>query len=61
MKDTVLFVNRAISDKKRVLVEGANAAMLDIDFGTPLPTKIHYPGVYCVVCVYRDLPICDII
>ena len=44
VRDTVLFVNRAISDKKRVLVEGANAAMLDIDFGMLLATKIHYPG-----------------
>jgi adenylosuccinate synthase len=32
--DTVPFVNAAIADGKRVLVEGANAAMLDIDFGT---------------------------
>lgn len=34
VKDTVLFVNNAISSEKKVLVEGANAAMLDIDFGT---------------------------
>ena len=33
VKDTVLFVNNAISSEKKVLVEGANAAMLDIDFG----------------------------
>ena len=31
--DTVAFVNAAIKQKKRVVVEGANAAMLDIDFG----------------------------
>ena len=31
--DTVLFVNKAIKEQKRVIVEGANAAMLDIDFG----------------------------
>lgn len=31
--DTIPFVNKAI-DTKKVLVEGANAAMLDIDFGT---------------------------
>ncbi|KAI9291210.1 adenylosuccinate synthase [Neoconidiobolus thromboides FSU 785] len=34
VKDTVLVVNEAIADKKKVLVEGANALMLDLDFGT---------------------------
>ena len=32
--DSVLFMNKAISENKRILVEGANALMLDIDFGT---------------------------
>ncbi|KAH3672435.1 hypothetical protein WICMUC_004271 [Wickerhamomyces mucosus] len=32
--DSVSFIHKAISDKKKVLVEGANALMLDIDFGT---------------------------
>jgi len=36
--DTIVYLNRAIKDGKRVLAEGANAAMLDIDFGT-------YPAV----------------
>ena len=31
--DTVHYVNTAIKDKKAIIVEGANAAMLDIDFG----------------------------
>ena len=31
--DTVQFLNKAIADGKKVVVEGANAAMLDIDFG----------------------------
>ena len=31
--DTVLYVNTAVKEKKKVVVEGANAAMLDIDFG----------------------------
>ena len=31
--DTVHFVNTAIQQRKKVVVEGANAAMLDIDFG----------------------------
>ncbi len=33
VKDTVFFVNSALREGKRVVVEGANAAMLDIDFG----------------------------
>lgn len=32
--DSVDFMNKAISEKKKILVEGANALMLDIDFGT---------------------------
>jgi len=32
--ETVSYLNRAIQEGKHVLVEGANAAMLDIDFGT---------------------------
>jgi adenylosuccinate synthase len=32
--DTVMFVNKAINEGKTVLVEGANALMLDLDFGT---------------------------
>ena len=34
MRDTVELVNDAVEDGKRVLVEGANATMLDVDFGT---------------------------
>ncbi|CAN6613779.1 adenylosuccinate synthetase [Trichomonascus vanleenenianus] len=32
--DAVSFMHKAIADKKRILVEGANALMLDIDHGT---------------------------
>lgn len=32
--DTVTYLHQAISSGKRILVEGANAALLDIDFGT---------------------------
>ena len=31
--ETVSFLDKAIKAGKKVLVEGANAAMLDIDFG----------------------------
>ena len=32
--DTIQFTNKAFSEGKKILVEGANATMLDIDFGT---------------------------
>jgi len=32
--DSVTYMHKAISSGKRVLVEGANALMLDLDFGT---------------------------
>uniref|UniRef100_A0A060SWD4 Adenylosuccinate synthetase n=1 Tax=Blastobotrys adeninivorans TaxID=409370 RepID=A0A060SWD4_BLAAD len=32
--DAVAFMHQALADKKRILVEGANALMLDLDFGT---------------------------
>lgn len=32
--DSVVFMHKAIEAKKKILVEGANALMLDIDFGT---------------------------
>ncbi|CBZ50758.1 putative adenylosuccinate synthetase [Neospora caninum Liverpool] len=32
--DTVSFMRKCVSERKRVLVEGANATLLDLDFGT---------------------------
>jgi adenylosuccinate synthase len=32
--DSLVYIHQAIAAGKRVLVEGANAAMLDLDFGT---------------------------
>jgi adenylosuccinate synthase len=32
--DTIVYCNKAHKDGKRILIEGANATMLDIDFGT---------------------------
>lgn len=32
--DTVSYLNKAIADGKSILIEGANAIMLDVDFGT---------------------------
>lgn len=39
--DTVFFMHKALQDKaNNILVEGANALMLDIDFGTyPMVTS----------------------
>ena len=34
VKDTVHFSNNALAENKSVLVEGANATMIDLDFGT---------------------------
>ena len=34
--DTVYFMNKSIQEKKKIIIEGANATMLDIDFGTKL-------------------------
>ncbi|XP_075982547.1 adenylosuccinate synthetase [Anticarsia gemmatalis] len=34
VRDTVSYLHKALEDGRRVLIEGANAAMLDIDFGT---------------------------
>jgi adenylosuccinate synthase len=34
--ETVSYLHSMIGDGKQILVEGANAAMLDIDFGTSL-------------------------
>jgi len=33
VKDTVSLMNKMLSENKDILVEGANATMLDIDFG----------------------------
>lgn len=32
--DSVAWINQAYKDDKRILIEGANACLLDIDFGT---------------------------
>lgn len=32
--DSISYIHKAIEDNKRILVEGANALMLDLDFGT---------------------------
>jgi adenylosuccinate synthase len=40
--DTSVFINRAMNEGKNVLLEGAQGAMLDVDFGTyPYTTSSH--------------------
>ena len=48
--DTVDFVNTAYEAGRRILVEGANATMLDLDFGTyPFVTSSN-PSIGGVAC-----------
>lgn len=47
VSETVSFLDKALKDGKKVLVEGANAAMLDIDFGK------HHAAYYRITsCEY---------
>ena len=42
MKDTVLLLNNAFNENKKILFEGAQGTMLDVDFGTyPFTTSSH--------------------
>ena len=56
IQDTVTLVNKALdSEHQRVLFEGANAVMLDIDFGTyPYVTSSNTwsGGTYIDNCRY---------
>ena len=58
--DTVYYMNKAIQEKKKIIVEGANATMLDIDFG--MKTLLaENRGVNCfkiVVVFDQDVTFC---
>ncbi len=42
ISDTAVLLNKAISEDKKILFEGAQGAMLDVDFGTyPFTTSSH--------------------
>lgn len=46
VRDTVSKMHEYLDGKQRVLVEGANATMLDIDFGTyPYVTSSRYASI----------------
>lgn len=40
VKDTITYLHTALKEGRSILVEGANAAMLDIDFGM---IEKHFP------------------
>lgn len=47
--DTITLINNAIKNRKKIVVEGANACMLDIDFGKPLLPYYVYMHVHVFV------------
>jgi len=53
--DGPTFIHKALADKKRVLVEGANALMLDLDFGT-YPFVTSSPTSIGGICTGLGLP-----
>jgi adenylosuccinate synthase len=53
--DAVHFMHQAIKDKKRILIEGANALMLDLDFGT-YPYVTSSPTSIGGVCTGLGIP-----
>ena len=50
--DTVTLVNRAVKAEKNVIVEGANATMLDIDFGKCLEFNNSCVGILISLGTY---------
>ena len=49
VKDTVFYLHQAIQEQKKIIVEGANATMLDIDFGVCVFTQtfvLTLPSLY---------------
>lgn len=57
--ETVYFLDKSLKEGKKVLVEGANAAMLDIDFGTLIkPSKNLQTNL--IIC-FRYLSLCNFI
>ena len=53
--DTVTFMNKALQDPdKKILVEGANATMLDIDFGRLLIFSHALLEIHS--CIYIVIP-----
>ena len=58
--DTVLFINEEYKQGKRILLEGANAALLDIDFGTyPMVTASNTTHGACATGLGLAAPLVD--
>lgn len=59
--DSISFLNKAYKEGKKILVESANAVMLDIDFGTyPFVTSSSPTiGGACTVCPNKFLVLTD--
>lgn len=63
--DGIAFINKAYKEGKKILIESANAIMLDIDFGTYPYVTSSSPSIggACTVCdvtvfflkAFRDL------
>lgn len=47
VQETVSYLDKSFKSGKKILVEGANAAMLDIDFGEFF--------LFCLSCVFHHL------
>lgn len=59
--ETISYIHGAIQANKSVLIEGANAAMLDIDFGIKRFLQ-HTKLVLSVIAFFlRYIPICHVI
>jgi len=56
MVDSVAYIHKAFSDGKKVLVEGANALMLDLDFGTYPFVTSSLASISCVCIGLGILP-----
>ena len=70
--DSITYMHKALQDRKSILVEGANATMLDIDFGgctsqecsltefspsTDQGTETHYAGLGCACFEKQHMPV----
>ena len=53
VRDTVVYLHKAIKEHKNIIVEGANATMLDIDFGT---VDSHYSHLISSNILFVELP-----
>lgn len=51
--ETVSYLHSALREGKKVLVEGANAAMLDIDFGEPfIIILLNFIKIRCKITAF---------